>query len=78
MSGALVKYSLANKKKVVASGSGGTFSLADLVEGSTYEVTINARIPLTNGTKKDSTTITADGTSESIALTAVCETVTGS
>lgn len=78
MSNALVKYSLVNKNKVVASGSGGTFSLADLVEGSTYEVTINARIPLTNGTKKDSTTITADGTPESIALSAVCETVTGS
>ncbi|MFY8285814.1 hypothetical protein AAEU31_20195 [Pseudoalteromonas sp. SSMSWG5] len=78
MSNALVRYSLANKKKVVASGSEGTFELAGLVQDSTYNVFINARIPLSTGGATATTTITADGTDESIELSAVCETVTGS
>lgn len=79
MSNALVRYSLAGKKKTIAANNGGgSFSLSDLVEGSTYNVTVNARIPLSTGGTTATTTITADGTAESLALSAVCETVTGS
>ncbi|NMR25973.1 hypothetical protein HH219_10590 [Pseudoalteromonas sp. NEC-BIFX-2020_015] len=77
MSNAVVSYSLAGKAKTLASGTAGTFTLADLVEGSTYNVFVNARTPLVGDTTKATTTITADGTAESLALEVVCQTTTG-
>tara|TARA_B100001059_G_scaffold108884_1_gene108695 strand:- start:523 stop:2115 length:1593 start_codon:yes stop_codon:yes gene_type:complete len=78
MTNAVVRYSLGNKRKVPASGFGsGTFALTNLVGGETYNVAVNARIPLTTGGTSATTTITADGTAESIALIAQCEESTG-
>lgn len=77
MTNAIVRYSLTNKRKTLAGGNAGTFSLANLVEGETYNVAVNARVPLTTGGTSATTTITADGTAESIALIAQCEESTG-
>jgi hypothetical protein len=79
MSGVVVTYRLANKSPSVASGTGGgTFTLADLIEGETYNVTVNARVPLRAGGTKASATITADGNAESLEVDPVCQVTTGS
>ncbi|MBA6291990.1 hypothetical protein H4J58_17850 [Colwellia sp. MB3u-70] len=77
-SGALVKYSLTNKSKKVAKDQGeGTYALRNLLEGSTYNVTVKYKGSLASlGTK--AYTITADGTDETQTESIVCDTATGS
>ncbi|MFC0118450.1 hypothetical protein ACFFK7_11075 [Pseudoalteromonas xiamenensis] len=74
LSGATVTYSLPNKAASVASGSGGAYTLANLVQGSTYNVSINPRLA---GVAPTSATITADGTAESATVSVACATSTG-
>ena len=77
-SGALVKYSLPNKTKKVASNEDGTssYALINLLEGSTYNVTATYTDTLASlGTK--TYTITADGTDESQIESIACDTATG-
>lgn len=79
MSNAIVRYSLGNKQKSIAiNAGGGTFTLPNLIEGSVYNVTVNARIPLENGSTVQTGTITAGGDSDTVTVNPVCETTTGS
>ncbi|MBA6223803.1 hypothetical protein H4J51_07755 [Colwellia sp. MB02u-18] len=76
-SGALVKYSLGNKSKKVAKDEGeGTYALRNLLDGSTYNVSVTYKGSLADlGTK--TYTITADGTDETQTESIVCDTATG-
>lgn len=77
MSNALVTYAQAGKAQTVASGTGGTFTLSGLVSAATYNVTVDGRVALASGGTTGTTTITADGTAESLALSVACATTTG-
>lgn len=79
LTNAVVRYSLGNKAKTLAASSGNsTFSLANLAEGSSYNVFVNPRVELADGSKAATATITADGTAESLALSVACAESTGS
>ncbi|KAF7775434.1 hypothetical protein PCIT_a1624 [Pseudoalteromonas citrea] len=82
VSNAVVTYGLAGKAQSIAASAGnGSFSLANMVPATTatYTVTVDARIPLDNGTTMATgpITVTPDGTAESIALRADCGDLTG-
>jgi hypothetical protein len=76
-SGALVKYSLANRSKKVAKDEGeGAYALTNLRQDETYNVTVKYKGTLKDlGTK--SYTITADGTDETFTESLECATTTG-
>lgn len=73
---AVVKYALAGKSSVSASETtAGSYSLVDLVNGSTYNVSVDSRL---DGAEPATFTITADGTDESGVISLTCDTTTGS
>jgi hypothetical protein len=76
-SGALVKYSLAGKSKKVATDEGeGSYALINLLENSTYNVSVTYKDSLASlGTIVY--TITADGTDEAQTESIICDTTTG-
>jgi hypothetical protein len=76
-SGALVKYNLDGKSNKVAKDEGeGAYALSNLLEGSTYDVTVTYKGSLASlGTK--TYTITADGTGETQTESITCDTATG-
>lgn len=76
-SGALVKYGLAGKSKKSAVDEGeGLYALSNLLDGSTYNVTVTYQGSLESlGTK--AYTITADGTGETQTESITCDTSTG-
>lgn len=77
-SGALVKYSLSGKSKKVARSTGedGQYTLANLVSGETYTVTVKYKDTLKSIGDK-TYTITADGTAESQTEQLTCDVSTG-
>eukprot|EP00764_Aduncisulcus_paluster_P010555 gnl/Carplike_NY0171/3714_a5015_284.p1 GENE.gnl/Carplike_NY0171/3714_a5015_284~~gnl/Carplike_NY0171/3714_a5015_284.p1 ORF type:complete len:530 (-),score=93.35 gnl/Carplike_NY0171/3714_a5015_284:256-1845(-) len=77
-SGALVKYSLSGKAKKVArpTGEAGQYSLASLVSGEEYTVTVKYKDTLKSIGDK-TYTITADGTAKSQTEQLTCDVTTG-
>jgi hypothetical protein len=77
-SGALVKYGLPGKsKKSAVDENAGLYALSNLLDGSTYDVTVTYKGSLESlGTK--AYTITADGTDETQTESITCDTSTGS
>lgn len=77
-SGALVKYSLSGKAKKVArpTGEAGQYTLANLVSGEEYTVTVKYKDTLKSIGDK-TYTITADGTAESQTEQLTCDVTTG-
>jgi hypothetical protein len=77
LTGALVKYRLdATKPYRVAPGNGdGTYSLTALVSGSDYSVVVDTNLSAV--TALQTTTITADGTGESLDVSLTCAGGTG-
>ena len=78
LTGALVKYRLdATKPYRVAPGNGdGTYTLSALVSGSDYSVVVDTN--LAGVADLQTTTITGDGTGESLDVSLECNTGTGS
>lgn len=76
---AAVRYAQAGNAAQNATNSGdGVYNLADLVQGATYTVTVDPRISDENGdVAPQTTTITADGTAESIDFSVACAGGTG-
>jgi len=73
---AVVKYGLAGKSTVgAAETAAGSYALADLIEGSTYNVTVDSRL---KNAAIATFTITADGTDEAGVVSLTCDTATGS
>jgi hypothetical protein len=78
LTGALVKYRLdATKPFKSAPGNGdGTYNLSGMVSGSSYAVEIDTRLD-TAESRVVSTSITADGTTETVRVPLACSTGTG-
>lgn len=76
LSGALVTYGLPGKVKVQATdNNNGRYSLANLVQGSTYEVKVQ---PVgVSGVNTTNFTVTADGTAETRIMNISCPATTG-
>jgi hypothetical protein len=73
---ALVKYGLEDKSTVGAvEATAGSYTLSNLIEGETYNVSVNSRL---EGAAPASFTITADGTDEAGVINLTCDTTTGS
>jgi hypothetical protein len=77
LTGALVKYRLdATKPYRVAPGNGdGTYTLSALVSGSDYSVVVDTNLAAV--TELQTTTVTADGTGESLDVSLTCAGGTG-
>ncbi len=75
----VVRYALSGLSATTAVNLGaGAYQLSDLVQGATYNVSIAPRFSDLNGAvATQTTTISADGTSESFSIPISCATATG-
>ncbi|USD29097.1 hypothetical protein J8Z24_03100 [Pseudoalteromonas sp. SCSIO 43201] len=79
LTASVVRYSLPGfSAKTAVNLGAGSYQFSDMVEGSTYNVSINPRVNDTNGpVAAQTTTITAGGAAESLNITISCSEVTG-
>lgn len=77
---AVVSYGLEGRGSITAVGSGdGVFTLSGLVEGSTYNVSVDLRATDGGGNKipAQTTTVSADGADETFDISVACQGGTG-